>query len=209
MIMRTGIFFFFNMGFFTKLARTFVIALIAILIFRVSFLTAFYNVYTKMLYVAIPFALIPAPSDRSMIKLIENFYQGTKQKAMDACDLVHGEIVSLLGAFEKKGNLHFCRQIGHKAYYMHAASIAYVEKSGKRVLVVGTKSLISAKPAQYHQIIITPESDLRITTRVESDDHAELTVHCKGLPKDVTLFCRALDYHYTDFLAAVKEYVAE
>ena len=207
--MRTGILFFLNMGFFTKLARMFVVALLAILLFRVSFLSFFYRFYTKLLYVVIPVAIIPAPSDRSMLKLIDSFYEGAKRSAMDACDLVHGDIVSLLGAFEKKGNLHFCRQIGHKTYYMHAASLAYVEKSGKRVLVVGTKSLISARPARYHRIHITPENDLQITTRVESDDYAELTVRCKDLDRPITLFCRALDYHYTDFLKAVNEYVTE
>ena len=203
--MRTGIFFFFNLGYIAKLARIGVVATGAILFFRTELLSAFYGAYTTVFFIALAFALIPAPSDQRMMNFIEAFYQRVVRRAMDSCELVRDDLVVLLKAFERRGAFNFCRQYKHRTIYMHAAAAAIVEKSGRRVLVIGRRSLISAGPDKFEEIVLSDGHDLTVRTVVD-EEYAEVIFHSNRLSKDIVMYCRT-DFRYRDFLAAMGDCV--
>ena len=209
--MKTGIFFYFNMGHITKIARIAFVALAAILIFRTRFLSAFYPVYSKMFIISIFLSIIPAPSDKRFVNFLERFYQHVMQKTMDTCDLKRDNLVLMIKAFVNGGKYQLGRCYKNHMIYTTAVGAAFVEKSGKRFLVIGKKSLIWSSPEQYTVIDLNLEAP-RITARVQEDedagDHAVIHVESASLPDGIDLIC-FVDYRYRDFMAAMKEFCVE
>ena len=206
--MKNGIFFFFNMGHITKIARIAFLALAAILLFKTRFLSAFYPVYSKMFVASIILSVIPAPSDKRFASFLERFYQHVVQKTMDTCDLKRDNLVVMVKAFVNGGKYQLGRCYRNRMIYTTAAGLACVEKSGKRFLVIGTKTLIWSKPEQYTVIDLNLEK-VCITTRIEADedagDHAVIHIEAPSLQKGIDLIC-FVDYRYRDFMEAMKEF---
>ena len=203
--LRTGIFFFFNMGHITKVTRLALALMTAAILLRSTFLSSslFMSVYFAVLFVS----LIPAPSDKSMLRLIDRFYSETVKRAGDACELLHYEIVVPFRAFLSTGKYNFCRHIGTSEIYTHAAGAAFVEKSGKRFLVIGTKSLISARPAKFYEIDLNTDP-VTIATQPLEEDRVELRITCNAIPRGIVIHAKN-DFRYRDFLAAVGDYVKQ
>ena len=203
--MRTGILFYFNMGHITKIARIGALVLAAMLIFRTRFLSAFYPVYTAFFVVALFLSVIPAPSDKRFLNFLDRFYENVKQVAMDCCDLKRDNLVVLFRAFEHGGSIQLCRRYKHRFIYTTAAAAAFVEKSGKRFLVIGKKSLISAKPAKITVIDLNLEKEVKVSMQAGEDDYGMIRIEAPSLPNGIEMTAY-IDYHYRDFLEAVKDY---
>ncbi len=201
--MRTGIFFFFNMGYITKVTRLALLLMLGAMLLRSTFFAS--SLFMTVFFIVLVISLIPAPSDKRMLRFLNAFYDETVKRAGDACGLLHYEIVVPFHAFLRTGKFNFCRHIGTADIYTHAACAAFVEKSGKRYLVVGTKSLISARHAKFYEIDLVADP-VRITTQVDSEETVEMLIECNTIPKGIVLHARN-DFRYRDFLEAVGDYV--
>ena len=202
--MRTGIFFFFNMNHIAKVARLFLAIFLTLMVFRSSVMGS--GLFMTGFYIALAFSLIPAPSDARMMRRLESFYEDTVKEAGKTCELLHFESVVLFKAFLSRGKFNFCRRVNNTTLvYMHAAGAAFVEKSGKRFLVVGTKSLVSGRAAKFYTVNLCADP-VRITTREDDEEMVEVLIECRTFPKGILLIAKK-DFRYRDFMETMKEYV--
>ena len=201
--MRTGILFFFNMGFITSVARKALLPLLIMMVGNFWVLSPFQSVITPAFWVTLVIAAIPAPSDRALLRTRDQFYAETVHVAAEICSVLHEEIVLYLNGYQKKNSYNLCRQIKAETIYTTAACVSYLEKSGERVLIVGTKSLISKKPAEFRRITISPEKPVEIRVRVVEESMIELEFPC--LPG--VIIEAKLDYHYRTLIEALGDFI--
>ena len=174
--MRTGILFFFNMGFITSVARKALLPLLIMLLGNFYILSPFQSVISVFFRIALLIAVIPAPSDRAVLRLRDRFYAETVHQAAAVCAVLHEEIVLYTNGYQKKDGYNLCRQIKAEEIYTTAACIAYLEKSGERVLMIGTKSLISKKPAVFRRIPLSPEHPIEIRVTEHDGNMIDLEI---------------------------------
>ena len=200
--MRTGILFFFNMGFITKVARTALLPLLVMMIGDFYVLSPFKSVILSFFWIALFISMIPAPPDRAILRLRDRFYAQTVHVAAEIVDVLHDEIVLYLNGYQKKNTYNLCRQIKAETIYTTAACVAYLEKGGEHVLIVGQKSLISKAPATFKRIPLSLEHPVEI--RVKEQDEGMIDVEFLSLP-GVILEAK-LDYHYRTLIEALGDY---
>ena len=201
--MRTGILFFFNMGFITSVARKALLPLLIMLVGNFYVLSPFQSVISTFFKIALLISIIPAPSDRSVLRLRDRFYAETVHQAAEVCAVLHEEIVLYTNGYQKKDGYNLCRQIKAEEIYTTAACIAYLEKNGERVLMIGTKSLISKKPAVFRRIPLSPEHPIEIRVTEHDGNMIDLELSCQ--PPIVVE--AKLDYHYRTLIEAMGDSV--
>ena len=199
--MRTGILFFFNMGFITSVARKALFPLLIMLVGNFYMLSPFKSVITVFFWIALFISAIPAPSDRAMLRLRDRFYAETVHVAAEICNVLHDEIVLYTNGYQKKSSYNLCRQIKTECIYTTAACIAYLEKSGERVLIVGTKSLISKKPAEFKRIPLSLEHPVEILVKEQEEGMLDIEFPC--LPG--MIIEAKLDYHFRTLIEALGD----
>ena len=201
--MRTGILFFFNMGFITNVARTAILPLLIMMLGNFYVLSPFQSIIELFFIIAIVIGLIPAPTDRAILRLRDRFYAQTVHVAAEICDVLHEEIVLYMNGYQKKNSYNLCRQIKADTIYTTAACVAYLEKSGQNVLIVGTKSLISGKPASFMRIPLAAEHPMKVRVAIEDEDMIE--IEFDRLPG--VIIEAKLDYHYRTLIEALGEFI--
>ncbi|MBQ9760190.1 MAG: hypothetical protein IJW16_02450 [Clostridia bacterium] len=188
----------------TKVARLLLAILVAAMVIRSTFMTS--SLFMTLFFVALVISVIPAPSDKAMLRRLESFYDDTVRHAGEACDMLHFESVLIFKAFLGREKFNFCRRVNNTTViYMHAAGVAFVEKSGKKLLVIGTKSLVSGRPAKFYTVDLHGDP-IKISSR-EEEDSVEVLIECKTYPKGFLLLAKN-DFRYRDFMEAMKDYVA-
>lgn len=200
--MRTGILFFFNMGFITSVARKALIPLIIMLVGNFYVLSPFKSVISTFFWIALLISAIPAPSDRRILRLRDRFYAETVHVAAEICSVIHEEIVLYINGYQKKNAYNLCRQIKAETIYTTAACVAYLEKGGEHVLIVGQKSLISKAPATFKRIPLSLEHPVEI--RVKEQEEGMIEMEFLALP-GIILEAK-LDYHYRTMIEALGDY---
>lgn len=200
--MRTGILFFFNMGFITKVARTALLPLIVMMVGDFYVLSPFRSVISVLLWIAFFIAIIPAPSDKTILRMRDGLYTQTVHVAAEICDVIHEEIVFFFKGYQIKNSYNLCRQIKAEMIYTTAACVAYLEKGGERVLIVGTKSLVSNKPARFQRIPLEEGHPIRILVKEQESNMIEVTFEC--LP-DILIETK-LDFRYRTLIEALGDH---
>ena len=201
--MRTGILFFFNMGFITSVARKALLPLLIMMVGNFWVFSPFQSVITPAFWFTLVIAAIPAPSDRALLRTRDRFYAETVHVAAEICDVIHEEIVLYLNGYQKKNAYNLCRQIKAETIYTTAACVAYLEKGGQNVLIVGAKSLISGKTASFTRIPLDAEHPMKVRVSMQAEDMVE--VEFDRLPG--VIIEAKLDYHYRTLIEALGELI--
>ena len=203
--MKRGILFFYNMGKITTVAR---IAIIPLAWTLTRFAPPAFWVSLVFFALSLITAMIPAPSDKSMMRVIEKYREESKRQMSDESEIRDAEKFIILHGYRKEGNMRLCRHVGRDVVYPFLTSFFYAERGNKKFLMIAKKSLLNAAPVDYEMIRLhEPEEAeaVRVTVQVDpqSEDVVELTLYTKHAPHGITIFAKN-DYHYRDFVNAVQ-----
>ena len=204
--MKRGILFFYNMGTITTIARIAILPL-GWTLTRFAPPAFFFSLF--LLGISLLVAMIPAPSDKAMMRVIERYRDEAKRQMSEESMIRDAERFIVLHGYRKGGALRLHRRVGRDVVYPFPTSFFYGERGNKRFLMIAKKSLLKAEPADYEMIHLhEPEEAeaLRVTVQVDprSEDVVELTLYTKHAPHGITIFARN-DYHYRDFVKAMQD----
>ena len=203
--MKHGKLFFYNMGKITTAAR---IAILPLAWTLTKFVPPAYYVSWALLITSIIIAFIHAPSDKAMVRVLENHRKEVKRKMKELCEIKDDEYYVVLDGYRKNGNMKLRRHVGKEVIYPHPTTFIFAEKGNKRYLLIVKKSLLTPTPADYELIRLTDPSvtdAIRVTSNVEADNEkvVELTLYTDRAPEGITIFAKN-DYHYRDFVKAMQ-----
>ena len=131
--MKRGILFFFNMGNITLAAR---IAIIPLAWTLTRFLPPAFFVSLTLLIISLIIAIIPAPSDKSMIRAIANFREEVKRQMSYECEIRDPEKFIILHGFRKAGNMKLRRRVRSEMVYPFPTSFLFAERGNKKFLLL-------------------------------------------------------------------------
>ena len=203
--MKRGVLFFYNMGKITMAAR---IAIIPLAWTLTRFAPPAFFVSLWLLVLSLIVAMIPAPSDKTMMRAIEKYREeATRQMSVES-NICNTECFVVLHGYRKASNMRLCRRVGRDMVYPFPASFFYAERGNKRFLMIAKKSLLNASPVDYEMICLHEPCEaeaFRVTGRVDpqSEDVVELTLYTKHAPHGITVFAKN-DYRYRDFMNALQ-----
>ena len=205
-IMKRGILFFYNMGKITTAARIGIIPLAWTL---TRFAPPAFFVSFWLFVLSLIVAMIPAPSDKAMMRVIEQYREEAIRQMREESIIRSTEQLIVLHGYRKGGTMSLCRRVGRDVVYPFPTSFFYGERGNKRFLMIAKKSLLKAEPTDYEMIRLhEPEEAeaLRVTVQVDprSEGVVELTLYTKHAPYGITVFAKN-DYHYRDFVRAVQD----
>ena len=203
--MKRGILFFYNMGRITTAAR---IAIIPLAWTLTRFIPPAFFVSLFLLLVSLLVAMIPAPSDKAMMRVIENYREEAKRRMSEESRIRDMERIIVLHGYRKGGTMRLRRHVGRDVVYPFPTSFFYGERGNERFLMIAKKSLLKTAPVDYELIQLhEPEEAeaVRVTVQVDpqSEGVVELTLYTKHAPYGITIFAKN-DYHYRDFVKAVQ-----
>ena len=204
--MKRGILFFYNMGMITTVAR---IAILPLGWTLTRFAPPVFFVSLFLFVLSLIVAMIPAPSDKAMMRVLESFREEAKRQMSEESMIRDAERFIVLHGYRKGGTMMLRRRVGRDVIYPFPTSFFYGERGNKRFLMIAKKSLLKAGPADYEMIQLhePQEADaLRVTVQVDpqSESVVELTLYTKHAPYGITVFAKN-DYHYRDFVKAVQD----
>lgn len=204
--MKRGILFFYNMGKITTAAR---IAIIPLAWTLTKFVPPAFFVSLCLFVLSLLVAMIPAPSDKAMMRVIEKYHEDAKRQMSEESKIRDTERFIVLHGYRKGGTMKLRRRVGRVVVYPFPTSFFYGERGNKRFLMIAKKSLLNAEPADYEMIQLHEPEEieaLRATVQVDpqSEDVVELTLYTRHAPYGITVFAKN-DYHYRDFLKAVQD----
>ena len=204
--MKHGILFFYNMGKITTAAR---IAIIPLAWTFTKFVPPAFFVSLWLFVLSFLVAMIPAPSDKAMMRTIEKYREEATRQMSAESKICNTERFIVLHGYRKGGTMRLRRQVGRDVVYPFPISFFYATRGNKRFLMIAKKSLLNAAPVDYEMINLhEPEETeaFRVTVQVDpqSEDVVELTLYTKYAPHGITAFAKN-DYHYRDFLNAVQD----
>lgn len=149
-------------------------------------------------------SFLPTPTVKDFERVINDYQVNLKEQTLRAAVAKNEELMVILHGYQNRGKMLLKRQLVKTVIYPHLASLSIYCKDNSRTLVLGRKSLLSATPAEYIKIKLTPETiTFPAEEEVEREGVAMLTLSSPELPEELVLFVKN-DYHYRDFLAAVK-----
>ncbi len=203
--MKRGILFFYNMGKITTVAR---IAIIPLAWTLTKFVPPAFFVSLGLLILSLILAMVPAPSDKRMMRVIEKYREETKRQMSDESEIRDAEKFIILHGYRKEGGMKLRRHVGRDVVYPFPTSFLYGERGNKKFLMIAKKSLLKSAPVDYEMIRLhEPEEAAAIRVEVQVDpeheDVVELTLYTKHAPYGITVFAKN-DYHYRDFVKAVQ-----
>ena len=205
--MKNGILFFFYMGRISTAARLLFFPFLS-LIWQARPYSFGFWVYVSLTVLALAFSMIHSPSDRAMMSVLEHFRQEVRHQMKKLCQIRDDEYYVVLEGYRQKGAMRLYRQIGTELVYPHPITVVFAEKESRRCLIIAEKSLLTSAPAKIETIAIhnaTLAQSIRVETQAdeENDKVVSLTIYVKDDPNGITLFAKN-DYHYRDFMAAVR-----
>lgn len=203
--MKHGILFFYNMGKITTAAR---IAIIPLAWTLTRFVPPAFYVSLVLFVLSFLLAMVPAPSDKAMMRAIEKYREDATQQMSAESKICNTERFIVLHGYRNEGSMRLCRHVGRDVVYPFPASFFYAERGNKKFLMIAKKSLLNASPVDYEMIQLhEPEEAeaVRVTAQVDpqSEDVVELTLYTKHAPHGITVFAKN-DYHYRDLVNAVQ-----
>ena len=204
-IMKRGILFFYNMGKITTAAR---IAIIPLAWTLTRFVPPAFFVCLWLFVLSLIVAMIPAPSDKAMMRVIEKYREEAKRQMSEESQIRDTERLIVLHGYRKSGTMGLRRHVGRDVIYPFPTSFFYGERGNKRFLMIAKKSLLNGAPVDYEMIQLHEKEEaeaVRVTAQVDpqSEEVVELTLYTKHAPHGITLFVRN-DYHYRDFANVVQ-----
>lgn len=207
--MKRGILFFYHMGIISTVGRILLLPLIWML---TKFVPPAYYVCLVLFIFSLLVAMVPAPSDKSMMNAIRKYRDEAKREMKEKTGICNEEQFLLLNGYRKKGSMKLRRHVDREVIYPYPTSFVFAEHKDKKYLLIAKKSLLKATPTEYELIKLHDESEaeaFRIEAPKEFAHEAvgELTVYTKNAPEGIAVFAKN-DYHYRDFLKAVQSVVA-
>lgn len=202
-VMRNGILFFWGMDRIRALARFAVLPFFFITInTEPGTLIFFFSLAVLILSAFLSF--LPTPTDKKLQLVITDFQAELKEQTLRAAVAKNEDLMLILNGYQERGKMVLKRQLGKDMIYPHLASVALYCKDNNYTLVLGTKSLLSVAPPVYTKIKFTKEV-LAFELSEDTEKVIIVKLHAPELPEDFVLYIKN-DYHYRDFLAAVKSY---
>ena len=206
--MKRGILFFYNMGNITLGARIAIIPLAWMLARSVP--STFFGILALLIN-SLFMAMIPAPSDKSMMRVVANFREEVKRQMSDESEIRDTEKFIILHGYRKAGNMRLRRRVGRDMVYPFPTSFLFAERGNKKFLMIAKKSLLKPSPVDYEMIRLhEPEEAESFSVTVQTDPQdeevVELTLYTKHAPYGITIFAKN-DYHYRDFVKAIQSAV--
>jgi hypothetical protein len=206
--MKRGILFFFNMGNITLAAR---IAIIPLAWTLTRFLPPAFFVSLTLLIISLIIAMIPAPSDKSMLRVIANFREEVKRNMSYECEIRDPEKFIILHGFRKAGNMRLRRQVKREVVYPFPTSFLFAERGNKKFLMIAKKSLLKSEPIDYemsclHEAVEAEAFRMTVQIDPQVEEVVELTLYTKHAPYGITIVAEN-DYHFRDFVNAIQSVV--
>ena len=194
------------MGKITMIARVAIIPIV-FMIFRSFGQVFWFFFYCALLVLAMILGLIPAPSDRSVMLLLDRNRQDFDKMIQNKCNSSNSENAMKLDGYRVKGKMILKRQKGTKMIYPHPAFFAIAKGADRQYwLFVSSFSITNKKPPQ---ILCCPlnSDEYEISADFGGDEFAKtayLTLKCEHFPEGET-FVLDRNYRLRDFLAHIKE----
>ncbi len=203
--MKRGILFFYNMGKITTAARMAIIPLAWTL---TRFVPPAFWVSLTLLVISLIVAMIPAPSDQAMMRVIAKFREEIKRQMSDESEIRNTEQFVILHGYRKVRGMKLRRRVGRDVVYPYPTGLLFAKRGNKKFLMIAKQSLLKAVPIDYEMIRLhEPEEEraFRVTLQVDPGDEevVELTLYTKRAPHGITVLAKN-DYHYRDFLNAIQ-----
>lgn len=202
--MKHGILFFFNMGNLTMIARIAFLPFV-MMVFRTNPEALFFPIYIALAVLCFLLCFVHAPSDKAIRQTLKRFHEDVKEKLKDDYGFRRDESIVYFSGYKKSGKMRLRRRLDHDVVYPYPTVLIYAARSDKRAIIVAQKSLIKPTPAEYIYIDLDSAEDIQVTSLVEEDNDkiAAITVSCALLDEPITVYAKN-DYHYRDFMAAMK-----
>lgn len=203
--MKHGILFFFNMGNLTMIARIAFLPFV-MMVFRTNPEALFFPIYIALAVICFLLCFVHAPSDKAMRHTLKRFHEDVKEKLRDDYGFRRDESIVYFSGYKKSGKMRLSRRLDHDVVYPYPTVLIYAERSDKRAIIIAQKSLIKPTPAEYLYIDPDAVKSIEITSDVEEDNDkiASITLSCELLNEPITVYAKN-DYHYRDFMAAMKQ----
>lgn len=203
--MKHGILFFFNMGNLTMIARIAFLPFV-MMVFRTNPEALFFPIYIALAVLCFLLCFVHAPSDKSMRYTLKRFHEDLKEKLREDYGFRRDESTVILSGYKKSGRMRLRRRLDHDVVYPYPTVLIYAERVDKRAIIVAQKTLLKPTPAEYVCIDLDKVKNLDVTSLVEEDNDkiAAVTLSCELFDEPLTLYAKN-DYHYRDFMAAVKK----
>ena len=204
--MKKGFLFFLNMGRITTIARISIIPLFLCVI-NIPFHSILYTLSCILFALSILLSMIPAPSDRTAEKVINEFELDLRQRLLNCCRVKDGNAVILKG-YEKVGLMVLRRGLGKEVIYPHLVAIGFLQTMDKTVLIVAKKTMLSAAPVEYQEIECVQDTRFLIQSKPidEEESIAEVTFSVENAQQAILMYAK-MDYHYRDLLGAIKPFM--
>ena len=149
-------------------------------------------------------SFLPTPTVKDFERVINDYQVNLKEQTLRAAVAKNEELMVILHGYQNRGKMLLHRQLVKTMIYPHLASLSIYRKDNSCTLILGKKSLLSAAPAEYIKIKLTPSTiTFPAEEEIEREGVAMLTLSAPELPEEMVLFVKN-DYHYRDFLTAVK-----
>ncbi len=202
--MKHGILFFFNMGNLTMIARIAFLPFV-MMVFRTNPEALFFPIYIALAVICFLLCFVHAPSDKAVRHTLKRFHEDVKEKLKDDYGFRRDESIVYFSGYRKSGKMRLRRRLDHDVVYPYPTVLIHAARSDKRAIIVAQKSLIKPIPTEYIYIDLDKVEDLQVTSLVEEDNDkiAAITVSCALLDEPITVYAKN-DYHYRDFMAAMK-----
>lgn len=203
--MKRGFLFFYNMGNITLAAR---IAIIPLAWTLTRFVPPAFFVSLALLIISLILAMVPSPSDKSMMRAVSNFHEEVKQQMIEESGIRNPERFIILHGYLKAGNMKLRRRVGRDVVYPFPTGFLFGEHGKEKFLLVAKKSLLNASPVDYETIRLHEPEELeafRVTAQTDpqNEEVVELTLYTKHALHGITIFAKN-DYHYRDFMNAIQ-----
>ena len=204
--MKNGFWYFLNLGRITMIARIAVFPLF-LCVWYIQWFSPLYPISCILFGVSIVLSLIPAPSDKTMNEIIDEFVPDLKKRLLDRCKAPNGDAIIVSG-YEKSGTMRLRRTRGNELVYPKLAGIACFQSKDKCVLMIAKKSLLSSELARYQEIECNPNTQISIKSSVIDEDEniLEVTLSMDNQEEQTTLWVKA-DFHYRDLLNAIQPFL--
>ena len=163
--------------------------------------------YCALLVLAMILGLIPAPSDRSVMQMLDRTKQDFDKLIQNKCNSSNSENAMRLEGYRVKGKMILKRHKDTKMIYPHPAFFAIAKGADKQYwLFVSSFSLTKKRPPK---ILCCPlnSNEYELSADFGGEEFSKtayLTLKCEFYPDGET-FVVDKNYRLRDFLAQIEE----
>lgn len=203
--MKNGYMFFLCLGGVTLFAR---LALVALAVAFFSVDEFFLRIYIGIaLFLCLVVSVIKAPSDKDVMRAIERFREGFKEKLQSSRHACSMGSVKVLEAYKVKGAMRMKRTVGRDVIYPHLISLAIAPspEAGKMILYVDELCLFKVNDIRFSERTVDASS-CEISTECDGES-VTLTLRCEGYEQGVS-FITKNNFHYREFIDAASSVVS-